>query len=661
MGIPRDIKNRQDLIKEQMRKIATQNNTLWMLTAGFATPVMAALMCVGLEKLIVPAMEAMRNYTANSDIKRALDISQKMNLSYSEIDSNSLSKKVEQILRKYENKELPAEEYNKIINLITDKTEANISNGIKEDMAKLLKAEPKFAADADAIISVIKENIPASNKAELEKIFLPTSEEIDKIVKNIASDSKKLTEEQVLTLKGKLRELFAQKGACKDAYYRMVSTDLVNKISESVISKPANHMSEKQISQAINFAKIIGDFKVKEKLVDSAALTKFEEAPQTMLARAYEKFENTLFDVLDIKFNDIKQMRESDKLAKEILETKLEALTKDEAKYKEAIKKLSKVMSDMEVSLHGRFEKESNILDLIKATENIYNNTAKRLYNLDGKIFSKTIDQLIKDDASGDLPSIITSREELFKYLNGTTGAKEELAENSLNYAIEHSKGVGSSKMNAINRMTNRYQGVKNSFNRILLSMDLYRRGIPEGNYENEVAKISREYLLHGSSSQFTQKFHLINNPELYRDVMFNTFDENKLSKITEDSFVTTDIKTGNVLKSFKEYIKRVRDVMGNNDIDFTKLHHTTGGKDVNSTYSQEALTRLSKFNLVAQDPVTMVKKAAERKYGAALWLRKAAAIGAAVLGVAVAAQFTFGKIKNPQNIKKQVSDDTNN
>ena len=57
MGIPRDIKNRHDLIKEQMRKIATQNNTLWMLTAGFATPVMAALMCVGLEKLVVPEQE----------------------------------------------------------------------------------------------------------------------------------------------------------------------------------------------------------------------------------------------------------------------------------------------------------------------------------------------------------------------------------------------------------------------------------------------------------------------------------------------------------------------------------------------------------------------------------------------------------------------------
>ena len=86
-----------------------------------------------------------------------------------------------------------------------------------------------------------------------------------------------------------------------------------------------------------------------------------------------------------------------------------------------------------------------------------------------------------------------------------------------------------------------------------------------------------------------------------------------------------------------------------------------TGGGKLESKYSQDSLTRMAKFNLVAQDPVTMVRKAAGRKYGSALWLRKASIIGASVLGAAILAQFSFGKIKNPQNIKKQVSDDANN
>ena len=45
LRVPKDIPNRRDAIQEKMKKIAIQNNTLWMLTAGFATPVMSALIC----------------------------------------------------------------------------------------------------------------------------------------------------------------------------------------------------------------------------------------------------------------------------------------------------------------------------------------------------------------------------------------------------------------------------------------------------------------------------------------------------------------------------------------------------------------------------------------------------------------------------------------
>lgn len=43
LNVPKNIPNRREFIQEKMRKIALQNNTLWMLTAGFATPVMSAL------------------------------------------------------------------------------------------------------------------------------------------------------------------------------------------------------------------------------------------------------------------------------------------------------------------------------------------------------------------------------------------------------------------------------------------------------------------------------------------------------------------------------------------------------------------------------------------------------------------------------------------
>ena len=57
LGVDKDMPNRRDFIQERMRKLALQNNTLWMLTAGFATPLMSALMCNLLEKPVASFLD----------------------------------------------------------------------------------------------------------------------------------------------------------------------------------------------------------------------------------------------------------------------------------------------------------------------------------------------------------------------------------------------------------------------------------------------------------------------------------------------------------------------------------------------------------------------------------------------------------------------------
>ncbi len=654
MGIPRDIKNRHDLIREQMRKIATQNNTLWMLTAGFATPVMAALMCVGLEKFLLTAMEKIRNASTNSKIAYILKASENMD----ELKPNYESNKVEDILKKYEGKELPKEEFDKVVSILSDKTDSKISDGIKEDLTKLLKSEPKFKTNAKEILNIIKKNIPIANREKLSRIFIVSPEEIETIINNISGGSKELTEEQIRALKSELKQLFASKPEANKPFYSIFGTNLTNKISESIKQKPVNTINSKQISQAVDFAKIIGDFKAKEKLADKYLSFKFEEAPETMLARSYAKFENTLFDVLDIRFKDMKKIKESPELAQRILDEKIKALASNDAKYQKAIKKLAAVMEEMDIKLNGSGENANNILNLIHATENIYNNTAKRLNGLSETAFTRTINQLIKEDVKGDLKHIISTREELIGLLDGTLAPDTSVKDWTLEYAVKNSKGVGSSKMDAISRVLDRYQGVRNSFNRILLTLDVYKREIPKGEYEQSVYNMGREFILKANSSQFNQKFKLDNNPELYRDIMLEIWGDNKLNTATEDSIKSAG--GDRLLSRFREYIKRVKLVLGNNTIDFTKPHHLVNGEDVNAIYEQRALTRRSIFDLVAQDPVSMVKGGAARKYGSLDWLRKASVIGASVLGVAVIAQFLFGRIKNPQNIQKQVNDDEN-
>ena len=228
-----------------------------------------------------------------------------------------------------------------------------------------------------------------------------------------------------------------------------------------------------------------------------------------------------------------------------------------------------------------------------------------------------------------------------------------------LEYAKYNSKGVGSSKNLEISRIVERYQGANNSFNRILHLFDVYKRPIPEGGYDKEILAKGKEALMTATSSDHTLKLNTINNPEYYKDLMRTIWLPNLDNTTQKGLDASKDLASGNIQGRLKSYIQRFQDIIGNNNIDFTKPQHILNGDAVNN-YTKSSRTRMAKFNLVAQNPVDLIKNAAGKRYGNQKWLRIASGIGGAVFGTAILAQFGFGKIRNPQNIQKQVNDDAN-
>lgn len=69
MNIPKDIKDREEYTKEKMRTIALQGNTLWMLTAGFASPLLTSLACNKIENaMAIPvAQNNLKKVAKNMD------------------------------------------------------------------------------------------------------------------------------------------------------------------------------------------------------------------------------------------------------------------------------------------------------------------------------------------------------------------------------------------------------------------------------------------------------------------------------------------------------------------------------------------------------------------------------------------------------------------
>lgn len=729
MGIPRDIKNRNDVIREQMRKVATQSNTLWMLTAG-VTPALAALLCCGIENYVAgPLLEKAGIQKYSAAVEKALKQTKEMPIDVASIKSNQLSSDVEKLLTSFKGEELPKEEFEKLVNLVTENMYENTREGVREDLAKILGTSAGSGSESVVItnetisemINSAKDSISKANKESLENVLVPTKEEIETIIKRYVpadADFGKSTTtklENVAEIKAELKNLINSKmqntnGVPKE-FLNSQRNNILEHISKSLKAQKSSFVSDESIKQIVDFAKIMGEFKDNQKLLTECKNFNFEYINETIIARSYGKFEKTLLNELGIKFSDLKKMRESEQFTKEILDKKFTEIAKDDARYKKALENLGKVISDMEVKLHGKDESNSKVLDLITAIENNYNNTAKRLDGI-GK-FKTTINRLVKEDVKTLKPSIeklfedatekgFSEKEKVFDFLDGIVAnkypknidwynsgaadaerkAKEELRESYVKYS---SKGLGSSKNLEIGRILERYQGAKNSFNRIIHTFDVYKRALtPESFAENlagknrdvvnKVIEFGKETLLNASSSEHNLKLNTVNNPTFYKDVMgsvwANTpktpkevYNSTKAKGLINDSTKEAlgkynNLESGNVLDRFQYYISRFKNIVSNSDIDFTKPRHILD-PNIRSQYTQAARTRMAFFSLIGQTPVDMAKDAAKARYSAQKWVRMIAGITGGVFGIALISQLFFGKLSNPHNLQKQVSNDT--
>lgn len=67
LGVPRNIENRNEAIQDKMRQVATQTNTLWMLTAGIMTPVISSIVA---DSMQTPLSAAIENYRTKAGEKK---------------------------------------------------------------------------------------------------------------------------------------------------------------------------------------------------------------------------------------------------------------------------------------------------------------------------------------------------------------------------------------------------------------------------------------------------------------------------------------------------------------------------------------------------------------------------------------------------------------
>ncbi len=718
MGIPRDIKNRHEVIKEQTRKNSTQSNTLWMLTAGFATPLMTALGCYGLENYVIaPQLEKTRNSKYNKLISKMLDKTKVMEIETDKIQENNLSKKISSILSKFENKPILKEDFDNILNMMTKNIEPTAAEALKKDIANVLQSSIVVDGEITEKMAIAgKTNISKDKKALLEDVLVPTRHEIQEAIKKVNADidfvkGGAISTEDIFKIEMAIDDLIDLKienayntlegdalrrfKRVPEEYLADLKVSIVDSMSAVMQSNKAKVGTKENLTKLTNVAKILGEFVDNKLNLDKCSNFKVEKAPETVLARYYDKFEKTLLKELKITEKEMLQMRDSEAFTQELLDKKLSELAGNESRYEKTFKKLSKIISEMEIALHGTSAEKSDILDLIQGIENNYNNTAKRLAKLGG--FNDSITKLVNQDAN-TLGNSLHSRAELFDWLdgvvqdrykvNGPDGSYEGLSA----YARYNSEGRACAKYHKISRIVERYQGVKNSFNRILHSMEVYKRTTSENvfldslngltgmhkplsrtdsNYLQTLIKKVRSFALKATSTDHYLKFNIKHDAMLYRDIMNSLFPPAENADFwaaKSESFVTESAKNamntvkehgnGGLIERFSYYLTRCRNLLANNMTDFTKPRHSTN-QALNNSYTMSEKTDKALFELISQDPINFFKGASKRDIGTNKWFKTVSMTTAGVFAVTLLAQFGFGKLKNSHNIKKQVNNES--
>ena len=188
-GIRRDIPNRHEAVKEHMRKVSVQNNTLWMLTAGIATPLMTALACNGAEKALTSPLEKMGNKKANQNIdmtvnylnntldKEATDKFEKVKLGLNSGKESGF----ETLLNSMKGKILKSEDINKLSDTLADGFDAEMKDAAKADIKDLI-SEERYITNSSSASKLTKTIHSVISSADTELANKLTQEKLNKAV-----------------------------------------------------------------------------------------------------------------------------------------------------------------------------------------------------------------------------------------------------------------------------------------------------------------------------------------------------------------------------------------------------------------------------------------------------------------------------------------------
>lgn len=627
MGVDKNAQDRNDLTKSNMTKIATKNNTLWMITAGIASAVFSALACNKAEKVIDPALDKVNNEKADKLLQNFDTEAQKRMTSASE----DMQKDLDKIFEENKGKTVDNKLIEKISGRLAKGLDPVTEEGVKEDMQNILMNGKSLVNEglAEKISNGSKKVLAQKFSEEQVAKIVPSKEEIVKHFNDNQMMGREVNEDEAMNVRSSVSQLFLAK-----AKEQGMSTEKLKTIKKGVAlvadkalkSNSASVLDENAMKKVSEIGKAMSELQAKDSVLDDYAQAKVADKPETVIANYWNKTSTSIVKSLGIDFKEMEKVRNNRQLVQGLVRNKMEEVTSDDAKYQKAIGEMA-----------------NNIAELDKK---IKPEDTRKYVDLVGKTY---------DDAAGNL------------YNQGMEATANKLTALSVG-------GKGSLKRVKQVYFEERVAGVKNSFSRMINTMDVYRRiskgEVPKDGSAREVKEAMLELVkqttLQGHSSDHSIKFYFNrsqdNSTNVDRSdveikdgkVVNKYFKDGKGVDVPEDygfyqkamNFMYNSpmdkdtveaIKKAGIEKDVNKYNSEVYNKIGSADY-FTKPNHkTTGDQGASSEY---------KFLLLGVAPDEMMTKTVQQSYNSQKWGKTFGTVGAVLTGLTVAAQFLFGKGK---------------
>lgn len=361
MRVPYDVPNRDEVIREKARKLSVQGNTLWMATAGFATPTMSALICTGL----TPWVETLKQ---KADLKKTeREMNSVTGFNSKMAAPKDAQRKFDAFLAAHKGKQL--DNFDELISLMEwSPIKSDVRRPLAEDLKVFMKnpndINPGFVAklyerflepltEANVSLKDLEEYFKNNNLygiQEGERGFLSRFKTAN------ASSEAGTIEEAVSDILGKVID--SKNSPNAQNAKAMIYDEAIDGIQSVLESHNRRVLDDSTIEKLRSVYETLSNYQAREQVLERWESVRFAKNADSMGTYSSKRLAKTLFSALGFSKKEIEKLSLEGAETGKLLEERLAAIAKDPEKYKKVVRKIAEKAVEYEAEMGGNTRKQ---------------------------------------------------------------------------------------------------------------------------------------------------------------------------------------------------------------------------------------------------------------------------------------------------------------